>query len=117
MNRMYYELKDWFNETFGRNKDPEIIIDKLEEEVGELIAAVRTHENFKTRETSSAMKEEIADLTMVLFHLAQRYGICYNSFLDSIITKHNINRKRKWVQMPDGKWKHLPDETKITNPK
>ena len=114
MNRLYYTLKGWCDETFGRNRDPEIIIDKLEEELGELIAAVRTHENFKTRETSLAIQEEIADLTMVIFHLAQRYGICYDSFVQNIVTKHNVNRKRKWVQMPDGKWKHLPDNTKIT---
>ncbi len=114
MNKLYYTLKDWFDDTFGRDKDPEPIIAKLEEELGELIDAVRTHENFKTGKTFSAMEEEIADLTMVIFHLAQRYGICYNSFVDNISTKHNVNRERKWVQMPDGKWKHLPDNTKIT---
>jgi NTP pyrophosphatase (non-canonical NTP hydrolase) len=115
MSKIYYALKAWCDETFGRNRDPEAFIAKLEEEVVELIAAVRTHENFKTRKTSSAMQEEIADVTMVVFHLAQRYGICYDTFVENIITKHNVNRERKWVQMPDGRWKHLPDDTKITD--
>ena len=115
MNRIYYTLKDWTNDTFGRNRPPEAIIAKLKEEVVELIAAVYTHENLKTRETSSALQEEIADVTMVVINLAQRYGICYNSFMDNIIAKHNVNRERKWVQMPDGTWKHLPDDTTITS--
>ncbi len=116
MNRMYYTLKDWFDDTFGRNIDPESIIAKMEEEMGELISAVRTHENFKTRETSMAVQEEIADLTMAIIHLAQRHGICYNSFMDAIVTKHNVNRKRTWIEQPDGSFKHLSDDFQVVNP-
>lgn len=104
MNQLYYRLRDWFDDTFGKNREPEEIILKLEEEVGELIAAVRRYEN-GLPPNKQEINEELADVTMVLFHLAQRYGMCYNAFMDNIIIKHNVNRKRNWIQQPDGTWK------------
>jgi len=60
-----------------------------------------------------AMQEEIADLTMVIIHLAQQYGICYSSFMDAIIAKHNVNRNRTWIKQPDGSWKHFEKKPDI----
>jgi len=114
LRRMYKILQKWFNETFGKDPDPMTVILKLQEEVNELNMRVQTYEQWQTNENRLAVQEEIADVTMVLFRLSQTYGFCYDNFVDAIITKHNVNRKRKWVEMPDGRWKHLPDGTTIT---
>lgn len=114
MRRVYGMLKGWFKETFGSEPDPKTVFLKLQEEVNELNMAVQTYSQWQTHENRLAVKEEIADVTMVLFRLSQTYGFCYDNFIDAIIAKHNVNKSRRWVEMPDGTWKHLPDELKIT---
>ena len=110
LRRMYRMLKKWFNDTFGPDPDPMTIILKLQEEVNELNMRVQTYSQWETHENRLAVLEEIADVTMVLFRLSQRYGFCYDNFVDAIVTKHNVNRKREWEQLPDGTWKHIPEK-------
>jgi NTP pyrophosphatase (non-canonical NTP hydrolase) len=116
MRRIYYMIKDWAEDTFGKKRDPEEILAKLEEELGELIAATRTYESFKTKMNRSAMQQEIADVQMTLFHLAHRYGMCFDTYRDGILIKHNVNKKRTWVKMPDGTFKHLPNDVEVAEP-
>lgn len=111
MRKMYRTLNGWFKETFGKDPDPMSIILKLQEEVNELNERVRTEQQWQTNENRLAVQEEIADVTMVLFRLSQTYGFCYDNFVDAIVAKHNVNRKREWMELPDGRWIHVPEKT------
>jgi NTP pyrophosphatase (non-canonical NTP hydrolase) len=107
-------LWTWFDQTFGKGMDPYAIIIKMQEELNELNMAVQEYEQWSTEENKHKVQEEMADLMMVIINLATNYDICYDAFVDSVYIKHLINRKRKWVEMPDGTFKHLPDDITIT---
>ena len=115
MRSMYNILKRWFGVTFGYERDPYAIITKLQEELNELNMSVQEYEQWQTNENRFQVQSEMADMMILLINLSTNYGMCYDAFVDTIIAKHNINKNRKWLQLPDGTWKHLPDELKITD--
>ncbi len=69
----------------------------LGEEVGELFKAVRKQENIKidTNSKVGLVDEELADILIFVFSIANRYGIdLEKAFRD----KEEINKKRVWTQ-------------------
>ena len=114
LRRMYRILQNWFNKTFGKDRDPFAIVTKLQEEMNELNMAVQEYEQWSTYENRKKVQEEISDMTILLINLSTNYGLCYDAFVDNIIAKHRVNKNRKWVEMPDGTFKHLPDDLNIT---
>ena len=110
---MYRILHKWFNETFGKVRDPYVIITKLQEEIDELKVSVQEYEHWSTNENRQKVQAEMADMMILLINLSTNYGMCYDSFVDAIKIKYQVNKNRKWIQMPDGAFKHLPDNLKI----
>ena len=113
MKEIYVALRKWFEKTFGPARDPYVIMTKLRQEVIELDQAVDTYARWNNHTNRVAVQKEMADIIILIINLSTNYGMCYDTFLDALRIKHSINMKRKWVQMSDGTWKHLPDDLKI----
>jgi NTP pyrophosphatase (non-canonical NTP hydrolase) len=105
---LFYEINDWAEQTFGKDRDPKMILKHLEEELGELSNEVRRLRGGFTTDKMDFMKE-YADMQILLWNLADTMGMCYNSCVDSVMIKHNINKARTYVEV-DGKMKHVPDD-------
>ncbi len=69
---------------------------KLAEETAEVLEA-------NTREH---LAEELADCLIVLAHMAESAGVDWYSVLLAARAKTEVNRRRRWRQLPDGRWKH-----------
>ena len=113
------EIAEWHEKTFpDATEDGQIL--KLSEEFNEWREA---GQGFDTREE---MYKELADIIIVAGVLEFRYDNAMGKFIfndiieglymnDSIIvlnavqTKMEINRRRKWVKLPDGRYKHIED--------
>jgi NTP pyrophosphatase (non-canonical NTP hydrolase) len=108
---LFYEINDWAEQTFGKDRDPKMILKHLEEELGELSNEVRRLRGGFTTDKMDFMKE-YADMQILLWNLADTMGMCYNSCVDSVMIKHNINKARTYVEV-DGKMKHVPDEVEV----
>jgi NTP pyrophosphatase (non-canonical NTP hydrolase) len=67
----------------------------LGEEVGELMKAIRKHENIKIDQSSkvSHVPEEVADVLIMLLTIANRCGVDVES---AFREKEEINKKRVW---------------------
>ncbi|MDD3190156.1 MAG: MazG nucleotide pyrophosphohydrolase domain-containing protein [Candidatus Pacebacteria bacterium] len=67
----------------------------LGEETGELFKAIRKAENMKMDENSktTSVGEEMADIMIFLFSIANRYGIDLEK---AFREKEEINKKRVW---------------------
>jgi len=112
-HHLFYEISRWADKTFGKKRSNRTILLHLEEEVNELAIAVDNCE--KNFDTKVAMVQEMADVQILLWNLAARNGVCYDSFMDMCMAKHQVNENRKWV-MIDGKMKHIPDNFNIVEP-
>lgn len=102
-DQLYGEIQLWANRTFGSNRSKRSIIAHLDEELNELATAVDHFE--KGWITLGEVMEEMADVQILLWNLAQTYGICFNRLMDQVFIKHRVNLKRDWKEV-DGKMKH-----------
>ena len=103
---LYNEIINWIGDTFGKNRDPEMLLSHLREEMDELELAVSNYRLNPGANTVSDMLSEYADVQILLWNLMNNFGICKSRMDDAIVIKHNINRKRRWV-MKDGKTVHV----------
>lgn len=87
-------VAEWSNETFGADISPCRIWLKVYEETNELGSAL---DNGFFDEAA----EEIADVAIVLFRLAEQIGV---DLLDQVNEKMKKNRSRKWNKET---WKHV----------
>ena len=109
---LYRDINAWVEETFGKNRDVEGVMEHLEEEVEELLDAIRKHKDGWV--TIDDVLFELADVQIILFNLMGLHGICYNRYSDAVITKHGVNKKREWKPDPGSKKiKHVPSDFKI----
>jgi hypothetical protein len=114
------EIAEWHEQTFpDATEDGQIL--KLSEEFTEWREA---GQDFDNREEKYA---ELADILIVAGVLEFRYDNAMGKFIfddiieglylnDSIVvlnavqTKMEINRRRKWIKLPDGRYKHIEGE-------
>jgi NTP pyrophosphatase (non-canonical NTP hydrolase) len=100
---LFREVQIWADRTFGKGRSKRSIIVHLDEELNELAIAVDHYE--KGWEGKEAVLEELADVQILLWNLAQTHGICFNKLTDAVFMKHRVNLKRDWKEV-DGKMKH-----------
>lgn len=113
------EIAEWHKQTFpDASEDGQVL--KLSEEFTELFEAEK-------EDDEAAHWKETADIVIVSGVLFVRYknelgrfifdrimDILYMStsmpiVLNAVKTKMEINRRRKWVKLPDGRYKHIED--------
>lgn len=111
------EIAEWHKQTFpDASEDGQVL--KLSEEFTELFEAEK-------EDDEAAHWKETADIVIVSGVLFVRYknelgrfifdrimDILYMStsmpiVLNAVQTKMEINRRRKWVKLPDGRYKHI----------
>ena len=111
------EIAEWHKQTFpDASEDGQVL--KLSEEFTELFEAEK-------EDDEAAHWKETADIVIVSGVLFVRYknelgrfifdrimDILYMStsmpiVLNAVKTKMEINRRRKWVKLPDGRYKHI----------
>lgn len=109
MRAIYIRLKQWFDKTFGRDRDPYAIMAKLHEEMVELDKAVDNYAKWDNPTNRAAVQKEMADVMILIINLSTNYGMCYDSFLDAIRIKHAINMKRTWDKQDNGTFKHIDE--------
>ena len=114
------EIAEWHKQTFpDASEDGQVL--KLSEEFTELFEAEK-------EDDEAAYWKETADIVIVSGVLFVRYknelgrfifdrimDILYMSMsmpivLNAVKTKMEINRRRKWVKLPDGRYKHVEGE-------
>lgn len=114
------EIAEWHKQTFpDASEDGQVL--KLSEEFTELFEAEK-------EDDEAAHWKETADIVIVSGVLFVRYknelgrfifdrimDILYMStsmpiVLNAVKTKMEINRRRKWVKLPDGRYKHVERE-------
>lgn len=81
------EIQEWSARTF--HYTPEANLRKLEEEVGEFLAA--------------PSGEEAADVLICLYCWCKKRGV---DLVEELRAKFEKNQGRTWEQRPDGSWKH-----------
>lgn len=114
------EISEWHEKTFLDDSENGQIL-KLSEEFTEF-----QESKIETDKREKTLKE-LADVLIVAAVLKFRYNNAMGKFIfnvitealdlyDSIVvlnavqTKMEINRRRKWVKLPDGRYKHVEGE-------
>ena len=101
-------VNDWQDATFGlANRDPLAdrgVMDKLEEEVGELRKALVNYQQDPTVANLREVQVETADCQLLLYHMAGIMGFNIQPFLDE---KMVVNEARKWDVSEGGSGKHV----------
>lgn len=114
------EIAEWHEQTFpDASEDGQIL--KLSEEFTEWLELKQNAASWEEQ------YKEIADVLIVAGVLEFRYDNAMGKFIfddiieglylnDSIVvlnevqTKMEINRRRKWIKLPDGRYKHVEGE-------
>ena len=115
-------VADWRYSVFGRAKSPEHVVGRMVMEVGELMAVIGypicgleiehhgreiSHEECYpveyTPEQLEAIRDEMADVLVVLYGAADEFGIDLRAALDA---KMATNRARKWDVSAPGLGRH-----------
>lgn len=101
-------VNDWQDKTFGlANRDPladKGVMDKLEEEIGELRKALVQYQNDPSEARLREVQVETADCQLLLYHMAGVVGFNIQPFLDE---KMRVNEARKWNVSEGGSGKHV----------
>ena len=100
--KLFREVKDWTFKTFGPERDPEGILEHLEEELDELRHEIEMM-NKGWRKTQDEMLSEYADVQILLWNLMQRFGVCHNRLMDAVTIKMKQNKEREWVPVVGSK--------------
>lgn len=88
----------WADETFGTSTSNMRIAARANEEMAELLRALSTDDN------NPKALEEIADVFIVLYRVAERLG---GNIYDEIDRKMEINRQRVWQKDGSGHGYHV----------
>lgn len=91
---------DWQRETFNHNLSG--LCYKLREEMSELNDVIV--DGTLIREE---VLDECADVGILLMMIVHNFGA---DFLELIMNKMEINKRRTWVQLPDGRYKHVKED-------
>lgn len=96
MEEDQYTIGKWAAETFGRSKSALHVALRANLEMAELLKALSIE--------SPLSKEEVADVAIVLDHLAYTMQFDLN---DAKIAKMKINRARRWALDGAGCGQHI----------
>lgn len=107
MNAAKIDIGLWATKTFP-NAVPQSIVRHIEDEVEELDEITRLA--IKDESKLSEIPGEMADIILLLFHLAYIKDIDLGQ---AIVDKFEINKKRKWNTEPneEGCYKHIEEES------
>jgi hypothetical protein len=97
LQELQNEMHEWHQDRFG-DTPREIVIKKLEEEVGEL-------------RDSPGDIYEFADVLLCLIEAAKRAGFLAEEVIEFAWHKLEVNRRRSWVPHESGIHNHIPAET------
>lgn len=92
------QVTAWQDATFPKT-DVRSYVKKLVHEVDELESSIHLGHFVKT-------VEELADVQIVLWGLANKLGINLDAAVED---KHRINQQRKWERMKDGTYQHVEE--------
>ena len=90
-------ISQWADATFGNAGSNIRVAARANEEMAELLRALSVDDNNKMA------PEEIADVVIVLYRLADRMGIDLHGTID---LKMRVNRQRKWKRDGSGHGYH-----------
>jgi NTP pyrophosphatase (non-canonical NTP hydrolase) len=88
----------WADETFGPPSSNARIAARANEEMAELLRKLTADDDHE------GAAEEIADVVIVLYRLANRLGGHLDDLIDA---KMRVNRLRQWNKTPDGHGYHV----------
>ena len=104
-SKQFSEITEWQNKTFPKAT----VLSKvnhLAEEIEELKIALDSDD-------TASVSEEFADCFILLFGAAASYGLTYDSIVELIDKKMEINYSRKWGEPKEnGVVNHIKDEVK-----
>ncbi|HLK86069.1 MAG TPA: MazG-like family protein [Candidatus Binataceae bacterium] len=98
MKETQASIYSWGLDTFGPVKHPSTYANRANLEMAELIVAAASDND------ADLIGEEIADVFIVLFHLAEEVGIDALTYVDRKMDK---NRRRKWRVDGNGTGHHI----------
>lgn len=102
MKQIFEDHVNFVNERF-----PDALVtghmNKLKEEVLELQKAFKT-------DNDDSMPEELADVMLVCFSIADSMGMSYDQMCYFMKAKIIKNNTRQWEKQPDGTYKHKNHE-------
>jgi NTP pyrophosphatase (non-canonical NTP hydrolase) len=101
MRETQRSISDWAEQTFGPASSNMRVATRANEEMAELLRALAVDDN------NSKAWDEMADVLIVLFRLADRTGI---DLLWMVDEKMKINRARVWKQDGSGHGYHIRDK-------
>lgn len=87
----------WGEETFGPATGPDVLVIRAQQEMEELLEAVRAGDH-----AEAAL--ETADVFILLYRVATLCGFEVN---EAVARKMAINRGRRWVRKGDGTGSHI----------
>ena len=91
-------ISEWAHQTFGDAGSHARVASRANEEMAELLRAITSEQR------SEVIMEEVADVVIVLFRLAERLG---GNLLDSVESKMKKNRSRVWKRDGTGHGYHV----------
>lgn len=91
-------ISQWIENTFGPVISNARIVSRANEEMAEMIRSVTVDDNHPE------LAEEIADVVIILCHLATRLGV---DLPEEINKKMAVNRARKWDRDGSGCGYHV----------
>ena len=94
-------ISAWAEATFGPVSSNASVAARANEEMAELLRCLTVNDSHEKA------PEEIADVTIVLFRLADRLGV---DLLDEVDRKMATNRARDWRLSGDGHGYHVRDK-------
>ena len=91
-------ISEWSKKTFGDSSaQPMVRATRMNIEVAELLSEIEHNQ-------IEAAKVECADIFIVLAQVAEALGC---DLMEEVQKKMDINEKRKWEQLEDGRHQHL----------
>jgi len=94
-------ISEWATETFGYPASPQIIIDRMFQEVREL-----RNVDYLDVMNFDKVSDECADIYIVMCQVANIFGFDLHACVDH---KMQINRARKWKLAGDGTGQHIKE--------
>lgn len=95
-------ISAWTTATFGEASSNARVAARANEEMAELLRALTSDDNH------SKAVEEVADVVIILYRLAERMGADLHEEIDA---KMQINRAREWAVTADGHGYHVRNKS------
>lgn len=83
------DVRQWADNTFGRDRKVTAVLHHLQQEVIEAIEAVE-------QQNDKEVKAEFADMFILILNASSKYGMRYDELFEAAQIKMAINKSRKW---------------------